>query len=98
MGTYDLDAVHHDGARALCRFMCIEHGFAIPTMHSGGWSVHYRKVSSALWKRLKQRQAAGRGGRSGALGGWPSSVNAAEIKTIWCSLVRALSLVEERPF
>ena len=43
-------------------------------------------------------KCAGRGGRSGALGGWPSSVNATEMRTVWCSLVRALPLVEEWPF
>ena len=53
METCDLNVVDEDGARALCRFMYTEHGFAIPTMYDGGPSVHYRETASALWNRLK---------------------------------------------
>ena len=41
MATCDMDVVDHNGARALCRFMYTDYGFAIPTLHDGGNSVHY---------------------------------------------------------
>ena len=47
MATCDLDVVDHNGARALCPFMYTKYGFAIPTLHNGGQSVHYREVATA---------------------------------------------------
>ena len=98
MGICVLDMVDHNGAVALCRFMYTKYGFTIPTLHDGGSNVHYREVATALWERLGQRQTGRFGGRSGAPGGLPTTVKPAEQKTVWCSLVRALFLVDEWPF
>ena len=98
MATCDLHVVDHNGGRALCGFMYMEYGFAIPTLHDGGNYVHYREVAIALWERLRLRQTGKAGGRQGELGGWPSTVKPAQQKTVWCSLVSALPLVEEWPF
>ena len=95
MATCDLNVVDHDGARALCRFMYTEYGFARPTKYDWGPSVHYRETASALWDRLKQHQEGARGGRPKALGGWPSSVNVTEMRMVWCSLVCALPPVDK---
>ena len=63
MATCDLEVVNQHGARALCRFMYTEHGFAMPTLHDGGSQVHYRQVATQLWERLAKRQTGGFGAR-----------------------------------
>ena len=95
MGASDLDMVDHNGARALCRFMYTKYGFSIHPLHDGGNSVYDRAVATAMWERLRLWQTGKAGGREAALGGWPSSVKPADQKAVWCSLVRALPLVEE---
>ena len=93
--TRDLHAVHKEGAIALCPCMYTEHGLVAPTMCHGGPSVNSCETTSALWRRLKPARVGARGGRVSALVGWPRSVNAAEMGEVWCSLVRALPLVDE---
>ena len=69
----DLEVVNHHSARALCRFMYTEHGFAIPTSHDGGSDVHYCQVATQLWERLAKRHTGRRGARqAGAISGWPT--------------------------
>ena len=98
MATCNLDVVNHNGATALFRFMYTEHGCDVPTLHDGGSHVQYREVATALWERLRQRQTGRPCGRhAGALAGWPMSVKLTERRAVWCSLVRALPLVEEWP-
>ena len=99
MASCDLDVVNHHGARALCRFMYTEHGFAIPTLHDGGSQVHYRPVATQLWERLAKQQTGRTGGRqAGAISGRPTIVKATDQRAIWCELVRALPPVDEWPF
>ena len=99
MGSRYLDVVNQHGCKALCRFMCTKHGFAVPTMHDGGSHVHYQQVATELWERLAKRHTGRPGGRqAGAISGWLSTVKLTEQRAIWCELVRALPPVDEWPF
>ena len=99
MASCNLDVLNHNGARASCRFMHTEHGFAIPTLHDEGSHVHYHEVATQLWERLRQRQTGRTGGcQADALARWPTSVKPTDQRAVCCELVRALPLVEEWPF